>query len=265
MSLRELVFKHAHESLIAKTSFMLSLPEPVERVKDRGFEFIFTYYDTSVNQTSTFPPKPRPKEPLLPPYDEHLEVCHMNKNGSSHYVFINKFMSTFGHIVMSTDHSGPKQGENLNDSDIMTLSEVLNGFGGKGLGLYNSGVESGCTQLHKHMQYVPTDDNPLLEPMIAKEKMPFKYYTQKIDKLTPQEIMENYKRLLSDANHRGSYNYMIFKNHGFLIPRTHARHPSGKVINALGVAGHWTIFQRMADTIIKKHPMTVLEELCVKE
>ena len=262
--LKKAVFDHAKQALDAKTTFMLSLPNKIDRVKDRGFEFIFTYYDTSVNQTSTFPPKPRPKEPLLPPYDDHLEICHMTDNNSSHYVFVNKFMSTFGHIVMSTDHKGPKQGEPLSLSDIATLSKVMNGFEGKGLGLYNAGTESGCTQLHKHMQYVPTDDNPILESMLAKEKLPFKYYVDKINELTTEEIMENYRKLLADANYKGSYNYMIFKNHGFLIPRTHARHPSGKVINALGVAGHWTIFERMANTIIKQHPMTVLEELCVK-
>ena len=265
MLLKDEVFKHAKKALEAKSAFMLSLPKPIERVKDRGFEFIFSYYDTTVNQTSTFPPKPRPKEPLLPPYDEHLEVCHMTENGSSHYVFVNKFMATFGHIVMSTDRKGPTQGEPLSSSDTSTMASVINGFGGSGLCLYNSGVESGCTQLHKHMQYVPTDDNPILESMLAKENLPFKYYCSKMSDITSEEIMENYRKLMSDANYNGSYNYMIFKKHGFLVPRSHARHPSGKVINALGVAGHWTIFERMANTIIKQHPMTVLEELCVKK
>ncbi|OHS98994.1 hypothetical protein TRFO_34645 [Tritrichomonas foetus] len=263
MSLKQAVLKSAKLAIDAKTAFMLSLPNRLDRVIDRGYEFLFSYYDTSVNQTSTFPPKPRPKEPLLPPYDDHLEVCHM-KDGASHYIIINKFMAKFGHLVMSTDYENAQQGEPLDKSDFITLSRVMNGFDGKGLGLYNSGTESGCTQLHKHMQYVPTDENPILQNMISHEKMPFKYYIEKMNNLSSDEIAECYKKLMADANYKGSYNFMIFNNHGFLVPRTHARHPSGKVINALGVAGHWTIFERMANTIIKQHPMTVLEELCVK-
>lgn len=264
MSICQLVSQNAKKALKEKTAFMLSLPNRLDRVIDRGYEFLFTYYDTSVNQTSTFPPKPRPKEPLLPPFDDFLEVCHLKENGSSHYIIINKFMATFGHIVMTTDYKNANQGEKLNDSDFATLSKVMTDFQGKGLGLYNSGKESGCTQLHKHMQYVPVDENPLLENMIAHDKMPFKYFIEKVNNLSADELSQCYNKMLSDCNHDGSYNFMVFKNYGFLVPRTNARHPSGKVINALGVAGHWTIFERMSNTIIKKHPMTVLEELCVK-
>lgn len=266
ISFKQSVLNHARKALTAKTAFMLALPNKMDRVIDRGYEFLFSYYDTSVNQTSTFPPKPRPKEPLLPPYDDHLEVCHMTENGGSHYIFVNKFMAKFGHIVMSTDSVEANQTEPLNHSDFVTLSNVMNGFEGKGLGLYNSGIESGCTQLHKHMQYVPMDENPLLESMIAKSKMPFLYYAEKMNSFSVDEIEECYKQLLKNCRkvHQGSYNFLVFNHYGILVPRTHARHPSGKVINALGVAGHWTIFERMANTIIKQHPMTVLEELCLK-
>ena len=262
--LAQRVLECADRALKGKNAFMLNLVGTTERIFDRGFEFIFHEYDTSHKMTSTFPPKPRPKDPLLPPFEDNLLVEHLTDGAASHYLIINKFMVTRGHVVISSDTRGKKQDERLTYSDIAALSQVVSGFSGNGVGYFNAGPESGSTQVHKHTQYAPLDDNPILEKMIDNAKIPFKYYITPLRSIAPDVIFEGYEKLMRDANWSGSYNFFVYRKHSILVPRTAARHAWGKVVNALGVAGHFTIFSHM-DKRIKQHPMTVVEELCLRQ
>lgn len=261
MSLKEKILTHAKLSLNAKTAnYFFNKTEPVF---DQGFKFYLHYYDPAT-YGGDHPPTKLAVDPLEPPYPKNTFVGHLG-NGAAHWIKINKSSFKDGHIVISADSCGPQQGDLLSDVDFSALSQVMLDFGNTGIGYYNSGVQSGCSQLHKHVQYIPHDDHPILDSVLSGNS-PYLEYHKPIEWYTHESIKDAYQDLISrmkcgkyadDIKH---YNFVLSKHAAFIIPRKLARHPLGITVNSLGVSGHFFLWEKDSDPI-KKSPLRVLQKL----
>jgi ATP adenylyltransferase/5',5'''-P-1,P-4-tetraphosphate phosphorylase II len=187
-------------------------------------------------------------DPLLPPYAKHVEVAHLSE-GADHYVFVNIGQVVRGHVVVSSANPKAIQGDDLDMSDCHALAQVVTGFDQRGLAYYNAGIESGCSQMHKHMQFAPVLNNPFFKVMRAGERLPWRYFKAELADITPNEIRKAYEDLKSRMRHNGSYNVLLGKGTLALVPRRRANHTWGISINSLGVAGHFFIWEHSSKNI----------------
>ena len=244
--------KHATDCLTAKTARWLNDENLDEHITKNGYSFII-----HMNLPTTKKHKAlkiaNPKEPLLPPYPEH-RLCEHYK---SHFIFINKNMLCKGHVVISADLKENHQTDPLNLSDCEALSHVINGFKGIGIGYYNCGIESGCSQIHKHLQFVPFEEHPILDLMAQKKKLPFIYYVKKIEQYEASIIYDAYSELMKSIKNTDCYNFICGNNAIILIPRRTIMNQAEVVINALGFCGHIMCRQENIDSI-RDNPMKTL-------
>jgi ATP adenylyltransferase/5',5'''-P-1,P-4-tetraphosphate phosphorylase II len=170
-------------------------------------------------------------------------------------------MIVLGHVVISSAVRSASQGDPLDLSDCDALAQVWRGFGERGLLYYNAGVLSGCSQLHKHMQFAPLSECPLIDAMGRGEKLPYRYYAEKVDAKDGEAILSVYEQLRKVADWNGDYNFVISNGIAALVPR---REPiyKGLIVNGIGVAGHlmlWVGQNHSAET----EPLDILVGACV--
>lgn len=218
--------KCGRESLKAGTSFMLFQKSKEKIVLDEGFHFCIHYFDEEHYVHHKGVQKHESShEPLLPPYPQHCLVSHLTENSANHYCFINLYQTSLGHIVISCANPSSKQTENLNKSDCSALSQVIRGYERTGIAYFNYGLESGCSQMHKHMQYTTLKYNPIFDEMkrvvsssqnsfndnnknekikydahkdknYLNSKLGIKFYGLKLFDDSPISIFDSYNRLL---------------------------------------------------------------------
>ncbi|EAY22048.1 hypothetical protein TVAG_456830 [Trichomonas vaginalis G3] len=263
LSLKEKVLTHAFDCFKARTAFIISQKHHI--VEKDGLKFQFNFYDRSV-YTGDHPPREESKDPLLPPYPPHILATHL-QNGAAHNIQINLYSFKPGHVVISSDNPSDRQGDPLNDTDFHAFSQFLLDFGNKGIGYYNSGNESGCSQLHKHIQYIPTEDFPIADVMSKGKNLPWLYYSKKIEWFSPECVKDAWNDLTSrmksgkfgdDIKH---FNFVLTKHHAFLVPRKQARHRLGITLNSLGVCGQFFTYEEKFESM-KDHPIDIVRDLC---
>jgi ATP adenylyltransferase len=210
------------------------------------------------------PPGKGIRDPMSPPFDPHLHVCDL-KGQSRHHLVVNKFMHMRGHLVAPTIDAHASQTDSLTITDCSAMADVLAAFDKRGVAYFNCGIESGCTQLHKHIQYCPYDDMPLFRAMAGQHILPIVYHSIKLSSLSSDAIFDGYEALMDrrkgDPAHN-AYNFMVANNHAVLVPRRMARHPTGLVVNALGMCGIIALWE-WSDNGVLKEPMRFLKELCI--
>jgi ATP adenylyltransferase/5',5'''-P-1,P-4-tetraphosphate phosphorylase II len=244
-----------------KTAYNLFLPDKRRVVVDHGLSILFHYLDPRVYTHHPPLAKHDSNDPLLPPFPPHVEVAHLG-HGANHYVFVNRGMVVPGHVVVS--HASPRaiQGEDLDICDCHAMAQVIKGYDGQGVAYYNAGVESGCSQMHKHMQFCPIRINPLFDTMKRGVRLPWRYYTERLGDITADELMRVYRGLKRAMNFSGSHNVIVCDGTMALVPRRQAAHPWGVNLNSLGVSGHFFVWET-SDKVIEQRPVQVLKELCV--
>jgi ATP adenylyltransferase/5',5'''-P-1,P-4-tetraphosphate phosphorylase II len=260
MALSRLVLARAREAISKRAAFLLFLPGSPQTCLDCGVRFIYHEYNASLLASLSNPPQKYAKDPLLPPFDAHLHVVDL----PDHHVLVNKFMHEPGHIVLSAIDKAADQGAPLGPADFGALSRVLTSFE-KGVGYYNCGIESGCTQLHKHVQFAPITQTPLFEAMAARRRLPFVYRSTEMAGMRPEDIRDAYLRLMEEAGigtDGAQYNFIVGKGSAVLVPRKKAQHPCGIVVNSIGMCGQLSVW-KWSDPIILKRPMSVITDLCV--
>lgn len=264
MSLLAKSILHAYACLYAKTAYMLFVPSKEKIIKRNGLEFVLHFFDTNI-YTQHHPiedhSKEGTKDPLLPPYPLHRQVKHL-QNGAAHYAFINLYMVEKGHVVISSEAPKARQGDPLEMCDFHALSQCIQGYGRKGVAYYNSGVDSGCSQMHKHMQFAPLPRSPLMEAMIDHYPLPYKYYVTKLENDEPIGIKNAYNRLMKESSYNGSYNFVVIDGHAAIVPRIRGTHKCGININSLGVAGHFFIWDK-DEEMVSKDPLKIISDLCI--
>ena len=264
MSLKQQVLRKADEAILHKSAYLLFVPKKMDVVRDHGVTFNLRYYNTKLLSQISNPPQKFKKDPLLPPFDPSLHICDL-LGGPNHHLLVNKFMQKRGHIVISSIDPAADQGAPLNDEDFAVFSKVLLAFGCKGICYYNSGIESGCTQLHKHVQFVPTSEKPLFDAMVAGEKLPFVYHATKLKGSSPSLIGDAYRELMEKAKHdpeHPAYNFIVSDGKAVFVPRRKARHQCGLVVNSIGICGHLSIWQ-WTHPMVRNEPLKVITDLCI--
>lgn len=261
MNLKQKILNQAQIALDSKNAFQLFLPQS-DSVVDHGLKFIIHYYDSST--LAILSNAPKKSNPLLPPFDTDTHVCDLS-DGAHHHIIINKFMQCKGHIVLSSMEENALQGSDLNHSDFCALEQVFESFNYEGMLYYNSGQKSGCSQPHKHTQYTPVDELPILEAMIENKKLPFYYHVKNIDgQITSEKMMEAYKELQEMAKNdppHDSYNFIVSKGKAFYIPRKKSQYKCGTLLNSFSLTGNIPIGE-WSDESLKKQPLSAFEEVC---
>ena len=261
MNLKEKILNQAQIALDSKNAYQLFIPK-TDTVDDHGFKFIIHYYES--NLMNLFKTLPRRPNPLLPPFDTDIHVCDLNE-GAHHHILINKFMQCKGHIVISSMEKDAEQGSDLNISDFCAFEQVFSSFNYDGILYYNSGKNSGCTQPHKHIQYTPIKETPILESMSKNEKLPFYYHVKKIDgQITSEKMFSVYKDLLETAKEdppHDSYNFIISNGYAFYVPRSKTEFKCGTHLNSIAVSGNFPVWD-WSDEALTKEPLSVLEYIC---
>jgi len=258
MSLKKSILDQALRAIDAKIAFKLYVEDYLSVINDSGATFHFRKFDKHLLKSVSNPPQKYNIDPLLPPYHPLIYVQNMfNQN-----IIINKFMHSPGHVVFSADDPDLQQGSKLNKSDFSMMAHVLREFK-NGVAYYNSGIDAGCTQLHKHIQFAPTIHNPLLDLMSLNAKLPFVYYNVNFKSLDSMDISDAYKELFNQAKEYRSrdYNFIVSSRNAVLIPRQKAQHETGIVVNSLGMCGHLAIWDWSHPNIIK-NPLKIITNLC---
>ena len=250
--LKNEVLSAAHNAVKNGKAFLLYLEEPTTSCICDGFRFIFKQFNTSLKL-----PAKTGKDPLLPPYDDMLFVRKMPSND----LIINKFMQTYGHVLFTATDPNALQTDELKHDDFFCISEILSSFD-SGIAYYNCGIESGCSQKHKHFQYSPYDDNPILEEMRKETKLPFKYYVEKIKDLEPKTLELSYRNLISKIKKDQSYNFIVKKGCSVLVPRKASR-SNNIMLNSVAVSGILGLLDA-TDTDMQMEAMEMLKEVCIE-
>lgn len=259
MSLLKKALHHSKGSIDAKTAWYLFLDGKDKVCKQNGLSVIMHYFNTQYYTHHEPIASHKTNDPLLPPYPKNREVERLK----DHYLFINRGMVCPGHIIISSSSPKAIQGDDVIFEDCQALEHVVKGYNGKGIAYYNCGVDSGCSQMHKHMQFAPWTENPLFDVMADGEKLPWKYVKASLADITAKEILKAYTSLKNEMKWNGSYNFVLSNGVMALVPRRAANHPWGVNVNSLGVAGHFMIWEH-SSKIIEARPIDVLRDLCVE-
>lgn len=261
MSLKEYIFSCAKNSLRLGTSFKLFLEGKEKIIKNNNLTFVFHFFDPKETSKPQHFRKDE-KSPLLPPFHESVEITHF-KNGAGHYVIVNKYMFKFGHVLLSSDDEKASQFDHLNELDFNGIAQILRPFDNKGIIYYNFGINSGCTIFHKHFHYVPEIFNPLVSAMKQNIDLPFKYFVEQCNQTDPFQLKQSYDRIADSVLRKSvdSINFLITDNSIFGIPRKKAEHPIGIVINSMGVAGHFYVWEWTNHEVFE-NPLQILTDVC---
>ena len=251
--LKELIEKAAKEAIEHESAFLFHLPEPVVKIQCEGVEFIFKQFNIDLPFK-----KPDPnKDPLLPPYDDYLFV----KNCPGNDLIINKYMQTIGHVLFSSTDKSASQVTHLNGDDFLCISEILKDYG-YGFAYFNRGINSGCSQQHKHFQYTPYDETPVLDAMSSGFPLPFIYYYKHIDDIEPNTIQNAYQELLPKIPENQDYNFIVKRGICAIVPRRKARCLENLMLNSIAVCGIFGV-KNPNDPELHKNAMKFLFTVCI--
>ncbi|KAK4443252.1 hypothetical protein QBC34DRAFT_443563 [Podospora aff. communis PSN243] len=155
--------------------------------------------------TST-PPSTSPAENtgLLPGSDINIHSHLITALGTSHLLAFNKFSAARPHLLLLTADGYRRQHEALDLDDFTALHTVLSQFtSARYLAIYNCGVNSGCSRLHKHMQVFRAPSGFSLWPDEDGEAaLPFRYVMARFEGgllPRPEELRRAYEGLLREA------------------------------------------------------------------
>ena len=263
MSLLSLAISNSFKAFVNSDAFLLFLKGKDKVIEKNGVEFHLHFFNPNVNNTSTNPPRITTRDHLMPPYEPFIELDHCRDNGARHFLILNRYQFCPGHMIMATDDTSEFQGSPLLKHDYAMLSHVLNQVDPRGVAYYNGGVDAGCTQFHKHMQYVPNFYNPLFDRMAQGQRLPYRYYTHKLDDYSPDQIGYAYNKLMERMDHSGSYNLVISNKVAIIVPRAKARHSSDVLLNSMGICGHLSVWNFNYKQV-EKDPMDVYRECCLR-
>lgn len=196
----------------------------------------------------------RSANPFLP-YDSEMYVGDVRPH---HVALLNKFNVVDHHLLIVTRDFEPQE-DRLKRADFLALWSCLLEF--DSLGFYNSGVEAGASQPHKHLQLVPLSDETAvtLEPLYDLDaarprqigrstRLPFEH---RLVRFVEAEMMdveraarsstEWYDRIIDELGWRGvgddtPYNLLMTRRWMLFVPRRQECFESVS-LNAMAFAG----------------------------
>lgn len=256
-----------------ETGALSSINTTAQTVKSRGIPFkVYVLANLAKKaKAREQQEKTKPANPFLP-YEENLYVTDISE---THLCLLNKFNVVNHHFLIVT-RAFESQENWLNLADFEALKKCLSEVGG--LGFFNGGKVAGSSQPHKHLQVLPTEENPLpIEQAIAsleKEiivRSPLLPYHHAILRWqtfpTPQQISENYHQLLNavgitsdrqQGTQTAPYNFLCTREWMMLVPRSQEKYANISV-NSLGFAGSLLVKDTATlDQLIEISPIKLL-------
>lgn len=264
MSLKSLISSKASAALQSGRAFLLVAPGLSRSVRDCGIDFRFQFYDMDLVERLSKSAKSASRasgDPLLPPFDDALHVCDIG-GPYGHHVLVNKFMQRIGHVVLSSRDRSAVQGDALAAGDFAALGRLLREYSGSGIAYYNAGRNSGASQRHKHMQFMPGVSGGVLRAMGDGADLPFVYHALRLRSMEAHEIECAYGELRSMAVHdreHDSYNFIVSDNVACYVPRLRSLSRSRVMINSVSMAGILTIWEWNQP----KNPMKLLSDVTI--
>ncbi|GLB37652.1 putative ATP adenylyltransferase [Lyophyllum shimeji] len=211
------------------------------------------------------------------PYDPHLHLGDLqDQDGAEYVVLFNKFSVVPNHFLLVTKEF-QLQSSPLMPSDLVQAYSILiagQKAGQRYFGFYNCGEQSGASQPHKHLQFIPIeDDGPPTERLarsahlemadkpFSLPQLPYAHHIFRFPSNLPSSPPAKIEHTLSTAflnlldlvfstiRHateyppgKPSYNVILTIDHMHLIPRRTHEYTfpeTGETlsVNALGYAG----------------------------
>ncbi|KAK0616332.1 hypothetical protein B0T14DRAFT_434121 [Immersiella caudata] len=175
---------------------------------DNGFNIEFRLLSGLSRKPGLSTPTPvstsaSPDAGLLPGSDINIHSHLITTLSNTHLLAFNKFSAARPHLLLLTADGYRRQHEALDLADFTALQTVLSQFTkARYLAIFNCGVNSGCSRLHKHMQVFRAPEGFQLWPD-EEEKgptLPFRYFMARFDGLPgPEELERVYKGLVRQA------------------------------------------------------------------
>jgi ATP adenylyltransferase len=219
--------------------------------------------------------------PFLP-YDPDLFAGHLSE---THLCLLNRFCVLEHHALIVT-RAFEEQESPLDRLDFEALFLCLAEI--DGLAFFNSGPESGASQVHKHLQLVPLPLGPGSEriplepalkaaiagsPLGPRADLPFLHQASAVDHglwsrpgLAAEKLLAQYLKLLGllkpGQNHI-PHNLLVTREWMLVVPRR--RESSGPVsVNALGFAGALLVRSHDdLDWVARQGPLAILRNVGV--
>lgn len=217
------------------------------------------------------------KDPFEEPYNPNLFVGEVNSEDGDYAVLLNKFAVVRDHFILVTKKYA-SQNAPLTPPDLVQAYLLLVAAKKAGkhfMAFYNCGDRSGASQPHKHIQFIPIeDDGPPIEKLARVQNpeeqfkpftissLPYAHFINRFPSATPAigtDILEDLlgtsfmgllDRVIStirqDPDHPSgspSYNVLLTLEHLYLIPRRREKYTfkdskqEEMSVNALGFAG----------------------------
>jgi len=169
---------------------LLFFPSEVHTHKDLGIDFEIRLCPALLQKPSSPTPhlelgeKEKRSDPFKSPYNPNLYVGELKdeEEGTEYVVLLNKYSVVEEHFLLVTKEF-KSQTSPLDPSDLVQAYLLLRAAHKTGkhiFAFYNCGDQSGASQAHKHMQFLPTEseDGPPIERLaraahVDKEDTPF--------------------------------------------------------------------------------------------
>ncbi|CAM3566770.1 hypothetical protein [Parendozoicomonas haliclonae] len=175
--------------------------------------------------------------------------------GDHHQLLLSKFSVMEHHLVIAAKQFQP-QGEPLSHEDFEILWCLLRAE--PGLAIYNGGLHAGCSQLHKHTQYIPTRSfaSCLIDELLAREAikdgqcsvlagLPFEHLIAAFPPDTQVDaVYGTYEEMLGrlalfpDGQHDISHSTLLTDRWLLIVPRSQSSFDDVH-INAFALAGYF--------------------------
>jgi len=235
-------------------------------------------------------------DPFTPPYNENLHIGDLKDEESQEefVVLLNKYSVVPHHFLLVTkefkSQASPLMPPELVQTYLLLLAARK--LGKKLFGFFNCGDNSGASQPHKHIQFIPLDDDgPPVERLARQAKIEFPdrpfsldnlayanhsyrlptyldTYTQdKLEAVLSDAFLQLLDLTISTIRHdpdypagRPSYNVLMTLEHLHIIPRRQENYTletGDKVsVNALGFAGMLLVESEEELEIVKEETIS---------
>ncbi|KAF9010571.1 ATP adenylyltransferase-domain-containing protein [Cyathus striatus] len=299
------------------TDIIATVPESFKKALNSGDLFYFPstikkHLDSSVEFEIRLCPALQNKPHLPTPHFDsdvatdgglslHVGDLHDELNNEEYAILLNKYAIVSEHFLLVTKEF-KSQSSPLMPSELLQTYLILQAARRTGksfFAFYNCGDNSGASQPHKHIQFIPVDlDGPPVERLAKTvqletpdkpftiNKLPYANHTFRfpshISTLPVEQLEETLSRTflmlldltISTIRHdpdyptgRPSYNVIITLEHMYLIPRrqeTHILEETGEKlsINSLGFAGMLLVkSEKELEAVVKETPGKILRDV----
>lgn len=242
---------------------------------ERGIRFTIRVLDPQLHATLAAIRRDPGFNPFLP-YDPDLFVADIS---DTHVGLLNKFPVVDHHLLVVTRHFEAQE-SGLTAQDFEALARCMADV--DGLAFYNSGLESGASQRHKHLQLVPLPFGPLdgpgpavpieaafapgaAHPPPRAPELPFVHALARLAQADGRALDAAFRRLWQELDLAPGqpHNLLLTRRWMLLVPRS-AEAFEGMPVNAMGFAGSMLVRHAEAlERVRQVGPLQVLRQVGV--